>query len=55
MDHSCYLCLVYVVQCCLKDLSIDEMVEALCFGCLSSPPGFNCWVYFAPVFSFIYC
>ena len=39
----------------LKDLSIDEMVGALCFGYLSSPPGFTCWVSFAPVFSFIYC
>ena len=39
----------------LKDLSIDEMVGAWCFGCLSSPPGFTCWISFARVFSFIYC
>ena len=39
----------------LKDLSIDEMVEAWCFGCLSGPPGFTCWISFALVFSFIYC
>ena len=38
----------------LKDLSIDEMVGAWCFGCLSGPPGFTCWISFAPVFSFIY-
>ena len=25
-----------------KDLSIDEMVEAWCFVCLSGPPGFTC-------------
>ena len=39
----------------LKDLSIDEIVGAWCFGCLSGPPGFTCWISFAPVFSFIYC
>ena len=39
----------------LKDLSIDEMVGAWCFGCLLGPPGFTCWISFAPVFSFIYC
>ena len=39
----------------LKDLSIDEMVGAWYFGCLSGPPGFTCWISFAPVFSFIYC
>ena len=39
----------------LKHLSIDEMVVAWCFGCLSGPPGFTCWISFAPVFSFIYC
>ena len=39
----------------LKDLSIDEMVGACCFGCLSGPPGFTCWISFAPVFSLIYC
>ena len=39
----------------LKDLSIDEMVGARYFGCLSGPPGFTCWISFAPVFSFIYC
>ena len=39
----------------LKDLSIDEMVGAWCFGYLSGPPGFSCWISFAPVFSFIYC
>ena len=39
----------------LKDLSIDEMVGAWCFGCLTGPPGFTCWISFAPVFSFIYC
>ena len=25
------------------------------FGRLSGPPGFTCWIGFAPVFSFIYC
>ena len=39
----------------LKDLSIDEMVGAWRFGCLLGPPGFTCWISFAPVFSFIYC
>ena len=39
----------------LKDLSIDEMVGAWCFGCLSGLPGFTCWISFALVFSFIYC
>ena len=39
----------------LKDLSIDEMVGAWYFGCVSGPPGFTCWISFAPVFSFIYC
>ena len=32
-----------------KDLSIDEMVGAQCFGCLSGPLGFVCWISFAPV------
>ena len=31
------------------------MVGAWCFGCLSDPPGFTCWISFAPVFSLIYC
>ena len=31
------------------------MVGVWCFGCLSGPPGFTCWISFAPVFSFIYC
>ena len=35
----------------LKDLSIDEKVGAWCFGCLSVPPGFTCWISFAPVFN----
>ena len=39
----------------LKDLSIYEMVGAKCFGCLSGPPGFTCWISFAPVFCYIYC
>ena len=39
----------------LKVLSIDEIVGAECFGSLSGPPGFTCWISFAPVFSFIYC
>ena len=29
----------------LKDLSIDEMVWAWCFGCLLGPPGFTCWIF----------
>ena len=37
----------------LKDLSIDEMVGAWCFRCLSGQPGFTCWTSFAPIFSFI--
>ena len=39
----------------LKDLSIDEMVGAWCFGCWSGPPGFTFWISFASVISFIYC
>ena len=38
----------------LTDLSIDEMVGAWCFGCLSGPPWFTCWISFALVFSYIY-
>ena len=30
------------------------MVGAWCFGCLSGPPRFTCWISFAPIFSFIY-
>ena len=37
----------------LKDLSIDEMVGAWSFGCLSGPQGFTCWISFAPVFSLL--
>ena len=37
----------------LRDLSIYGMVGALCFGCLSSPQGFACWISFAPVFVFL--
>ena len=29
--------------------------EAWCFWLLSGPPGFICWISFAPVFSFVYC
>ena len=36
----------------LKDLSIDEMAGAWCFGCLSDPPGFTYWISFAPVVQF---
>ena len=36
----------------LEDLSVDEMVGAWCFGCLSGPPGFTCWVSFALVVQF---
>ena len=32
----------------LNDLSIDKMVEAWCFCCLSGPPGFDCWNFFMP-------
>ena len=39
----------------LGDLSIDEMIGAWCFWLLSGPPGFACWISFAPVFSFMYC
>ena len=39
----------------LKDLSIDEMVGAWYFGCLSGQQWFTCLLSFAPVFSFIYC
>ena len=39
----------------LKALCIDELIRAWCFGCLSGPPGFTCWISFALVFSFIYC
>ena len=38
-----------------ENFDIDEMVGAWCFGCLSGPPGFACWISFAPVFSLIYC
>ena len=37
------------------DLSIDEMVGAWYFGCLSGPLGLTCWISYAQVFSFIYC
>ena len=36
----------------LKDVSIDEMVVAWCFGCLLGPLGITCCISFAPVFSF---
>ena len=36
----------------LKDLSIDGMVGAWCFGWLSGRPGFTCWISFAPVVQF---
>ena len=58
------ICHVRVIDCVglqtlwwfrLKDLSFDEMVGAWCFGCLSGPPGFTCWISFALVFSFICC
>ena len=39
----------------LGDLSVGGMVGAWCFGCLSGPPGFACWISFAPVFGLIYC
>ena len=32
-----------------------EIQLVRCFGCLSGPPGFTCWISFAPVFSLIYC
>ena len=35
--------------------TIDEMVGASYFGCLSGPPGFNYWISFALLFSLIYC
>ena len=38
----------YLVAYVLKDVSIDEMVDALAVG-------LTCWISFAPVFSFIYC
>ena len=25
------------------------------FVCLSGPPGFACWIFVAPAFSFVYC
>ena len=34
---------------------VGGMVGAWCFGCLSGPPGFTCWISFAPVFGLIYC
>ena len=37
-----------------RRLSVDEMVGAWYFGCLSGPPGFTCWISFTPVLSFIY-
>ena len=39
----------------LRDLYFDEMVGAWCFCCLSGPLGSTCLIYFALVFSFIYC
>ena len=38
-----------------SDLSIDEISRGLMLWLLSGPPGFTCWISFAPVFSFIYC
>ena len=39
----------------LYELSINEMVGALCFGCLSGPMGFACLISFSQAFSFMYC
>ena len=39
----------------LEDLSIDEMVGAWCFELFVGPPGFTCWISFAPVFNSICC
>ena len=39
----------------LGDLTVGGMVGAWCFGCLSGPPGFTCWIIFAPVFGFVSC
>ena len=30
----------------------DEIVGARCFGCLSGPPGFTCWISFAQLVQF---
>ena len=38
-----------------KDSSIDEDCRGLVLWLLSGPPGFTCWISFAPVFSLIYC
>ena len=37
----------------LQELFIDEMVGAWCFGCLSGPPGFTCWISFALVLFYL--
>ena len=39
----------------LGGLSVDGMVGAWCFSCLSGPPEFACLVSFAPVFGFVCC
>ena len=39
----------------LEGLSVGGMVGAWCFGCLSGPPGFTCWISFAPVFGLVCC
>ena len=35
--------------------AVDDKKLIRCFGCLLGPPGFTCWISFAPVFSLIYC
>ena len=39
----------------LGGLSVGRMVGAWCFGCLSGPPGFACWISFALVFGSVCC
>ena len=56
LDHIWENKTCFIISCSwLKDLSIDEMVGAWCFDCLSGPPWFTGWISFAPVFIFIYC
>ena len=33
----------------------SDLKTYLLIGCLSGPPGFTCWISFAPGFSLIYC
>ena len=47
---SVYMCFVVT---CWEKADLLALVCGVC--CLSSPPGFACWVSFAPLFGFVCC